>query len=161
MATTPQGSLRYPTSGNSTNVPQDIQNLATDLDSKILNRYTTTTARDAAITSPASGQMAIAAEKPYLRVSGAWRGLPKAAAGGIFSGTLNATGDVNITHGLGLTPTFADFILIGTTGAAQYGNPKHYQAADSTNLFLRVSDTRDGTNMGNWPINIYWFAIVL
>lgn len=47
MATTPTAALRYPTSTFVPNIPQDVQNLATDLDQKVVVPVATQAARDA------------------------------------------------------------------------------------------------------------------
>lgn len=57
MPNTPQANLRYPSLSDTPNVPTDIQELATDVDSLVIPRYATTVARDAAITSPTEGQV--------------------------------------------------------------------------------------------------------
>jgi len=160
MPTTSINALRYPASSAAPNVPQDIQNLASDVDNKIVPRFSTTTARDSAIPSPVAGQMAMVAGKPYL-YNGGWKGLSKATAGAIQAVTLNASGDINIAHGLGLTPTFVTLSLVGTVGAAQYGVAKSYQAPDATNIFVRCTDGRDGTGLANFGVTISWGAFVL
>lgn len=161
MATTPQGSLRYPTSGNSTNVPQDIQNLATDVDSKIINRYTTTTARNSAIATPVNGQFAFAGGQVYVYSDSLWRLLPKAVAGGSLDVSLSAGGDVNITHGLGATPTYArvDSFDLATFGI--YAKMAVH-TLNSTIIGFRAFDTRSGTALVS-PVSgkILWSAYIL
>jgi hypothetical protein len=51
LPTNPLTGARYPTSGNATNVPQDIQNAVTDLSVQVLPRYATTAARDSAFSA--------------------------------------------------------------------------------------------------------------
>lgn len=67
---TPIAGLRYTllTDGPA-NIETSTKNLADDLDTQVVPRYTTTTARDAAITSPIEGQLAY--------VSAAANGLPQ------------------------------------------------------------------------------------
>jgi len=57
MANTPIATLPYPALTDSPNGPSQIQSLATALDSQLVPRYATTTARDAAITAPVAGQV--------------------------------------------------------------------------------------------------------
>jgi hypothetical protein len=161
MATTTQGSLRYPTSGNSTNVPQDIQNLATDVDSKIVNRYATTTARNAAITSPVNGQLAFTGGQLYLYSDSLWRLLPKAVAGGSLGVTLSAGGDVNITHGLGATPTYA---RVDANDLATFGiyAKMTVHTLSSTIIGFRAYDTRTGSVLaGGTAGTVLWSAYIL
>jgi hypothetical protein len=56
LATTAIAALRYPGLSDDVNVPEDIQNLATDVDKFVVSRHTSTTNRDAAITAPVAGQ---------------------------------------------------------------------------------------------------------
>lgn len=164
MATTPQGSLRYPTSGNSTNVPQDIQNLATDLDSRIVNRYATTTARGVAISSPINGQLAFTGGQLGLYSDSLWRLLPKAVNGGNLNVTTSVGGDVNITHGLGATPTYArvDAFDLATFGI--YGKFTVHTLS-STVIGFRVYDNRTAgtTNsvFASTSGQVLWSAYIL
>lgn len=57
MANTPIASLPYPALSDAPNAPSQVQSLATALDSQLVPRYATTTARDAAITAPVAGQV--------------------------------------------------------------------------------------------------------
>lgn len=160
MPTTP-GGLRYPASSASPNVPADIQNLATDTDSRIIPRYATTTARDTGIPSPVDGQVVSIAGKLQLRTGGAWMGLTKGVVGGIASVGLSSGGDVNITHGLGATPTMAWVQVVGITGAAQYGKAQLNANPTSTILPVRVIDTRDGSSMASFGVTLVWGAFLL
>lgn len=56
MQTSSIGSLRYPDAFDTPNIPQHIQNLATDLDVKVIAKFASTGLRDAAIPSPTDGQ---------------------------------------------------------------------------------------------------------
>lgn len=56
MGTTTINGFRYPGLSDDVNVPEDIQNLATDVDKVVIPKFSSTTARDAAITAPVSGQ---------------------------------------------------------------------------------------------------------
>lgn len=71
MATTPKSSYRYPVTGSAPNIPQDIQNLATDLDSNG-PEYATTGARDAANPTPATGDTCRVAGQIKVYRAGAW-----------------------------------------------------------------------------------------
>lgn len=77
MPSTPQSGLRYPSLSDDPNVPEDIQNLATDLDSRIIPRFTSTATRDSAITSPTEGQVCYVTGSDVLQYysGSAWRGL--------------------------------------------------------------------------------------
>lgn len=58
MGTTPISSLPYPELANTPNVPQDLENLAEAIDTLIIPKFATNSARDAVITAPTDGQHA-------------------------------------------------------------------------------------------------------
>lgn len=58
VATTPINALRLAELTDTANAQTAFGNLGTDLDSRLVARFATTSARDAAITSPVPGQMA-------------------------------------------------------------------------------------------------------
>lgn len=57
MGTTPINALRYPASSDPADVPTDMLELATDLDTRLIPRFASSAARDAAITAPIEGQL--------------------------------------------------------------------------------------------------------
>lgn len=159
---------RYPASSAAPNVNQDIQNAVADLADNTIPNFTTTTTRNTAYTSWVSagntmrnGLICTVADKPYLYSGGAWRPLSKGVDGGIIAVTTSAGGDVNLSHTLGVVPSFCTVVAIGTTGAAQYGKP-HLNANPTSSLVpIRVTDVRDGTPMANWAITLSWSAALL
>lgn len=78
-SSTPNSGLRFPVSGDAPNVPQDVQNLATDLDLKVAPAFASTGLRDSTITSPQTGQWCTVAGVAYVYRSG-WHVLVDDAA---------------------------------------------------------------------------------
>jgi hypothetical protein len=75
VPTTTINALRKPSVDDSPNGPQQISNLADDVDRRLVAVFATTTARDAAITSPTDGMLCYveADDLFYARIKGAWR----------------------------------------------------------------------------------------
>jgi hypothetical protein len=72
-SSTPNSALRYPASGDAPNVPQDMQNLASDLDAKVFPQFASASVRDSTITAPIVGQGCIVAGGLQVYRAGAWR----------------------------------------------------------------------------------------
>jgi hypothetical protein len=69
------GGLRYPVDTDDFNVPQDIANLASDLDTKVVHRFGTLAALQAAYPSPQVGQVAWVTAMGLVAYNGfEWRG---------------------------------------------------------------------------------------
>lgn len=103
MPTTSSSALRYPSSSASPNVPQDIQNLATDLDRKVLPQFATIAARNTAIPSPVQGQTCTVngLVHTYTGALG-WQWENRGLIG---TRDTNTGGFLSFDHGLGATPT--------------------------------------------------------
>lgn len=100
MPTTSSSSLRYPASSDTPNIPQDLNNLATDLDKKVAPAFSTTSARNTAIPSPVTGQMCTVAGVLNVYDGSGWR-FTKYGQGNTVS---DASGLIVVTHGGGVTP---------------------------------------------------------
>lgn len=73
MPTSTIGQLRYPLLTDAVDVPGDMTDLVTDLDTRVIPRFAGTAARNTAIPAPVSGQIAYVTglgHTPY--VEGAW-----------------------------------------------------------------------------------------
>jgi hypothetical protein len=122
--------------------------------------FATAQERDAELPAPWEGAQCYVAgtvKKRQCYTGGAWRNIPRAVASGTFTVNTSAGGDVLITHGLPEVPTWADVSLIGAANDAIYGKPV-LSALQSPNLSVRVYDTRTGTVLGGFPVNIMWRA---
>lgn len=80
---TVSSALRYPGSGDAPNVPQDIQNLAADLDAKVCPAFASTSLRDSTIVSPAQGQRCTVVGIEYVyRATSWWLGVDSGVLAG-------------------------------------------------------------------------------
>jgi hypothetical protein len=71
--TTPINGLPYPNSSSPNNPPIHFQALNNQLDTRLVPPFSTTTARNSAITSPVTGMMCAVAGYPQIYRSGSWR----------------------------------------------------------------------------------------
>lgn len=131
MATTPINALRYAGGTDAPNGPSLGQNLALDLDTRIVARFASTAARDSAIPAPING-MVVWCDSPgcyFDRVAGAWVPRAQFVTGTVtlFGGSVpsqarlvhlrksvltnvsNAAGGFNAAFGI----TFAGLIAVG------------------------------------------------
>ena len=80
MATTPLQSITTPDASSTNNVPSDLLAVATALESRTVMRFASTSARDAAITSPVEGMVAVTGTGSslvaWLRVGSTWVAFP-------------------------------------------------------------------------------------
>ncbi|NUT08186.1 MAG: hypothetical protein HOV76_32435 [Hamadaea sp.] len=141
MPTTTRG-FRYPASSAAPNVPQDIQNLASDVDSKTrIPVYSTIAARNTGIPSPYAGQQALVAGALHTYDGTTWRFLLT----GTFSGSTDASGLFAFSHGAGQAPT-----SWGVTPGAQVSDTVNQLiqilAANSSSTTLTVRAVRTDTN---------------
>lgn len=72
MPTTPINGLPSPDDSSPNDPPIHLDALNAVLDSRLVPRYTTATARDSAITAPVTGQLAVVNGQPQLRRSSIW-----------------------------------------------------------------------------------------
>lgn len=71
--TTPINALPYPNSSSPNNPPIHFSALATQLDTRLIPQFSTTTARNSAITSPVQNMMCAVAGYPQIYRSSSWR----------------------------------------------------------------------------------------
>lgn len=130
MATTTQNALPTPELSEAANVPLDMQELATQLDSRLVPRFASAAARDAAITSPVEGQLAHVSgvHGMTMYVSGAWRSLSGGIQESIFGGAVSTTSggyttiggpsvSLSVLSGQQLKITHGAWIRTNNTGA--------------------------------------------
>lgn len=133
MPTTSSSALRYPDPSAAPNVAQDLQNLATDLDRKVIPAFANITARNTAIPSPVQGQTCSVGGVLHIHDGAGWRWERR----GTVTGTTDASGFLVVPHGLGAAPTG----VLMTPGN---------QATDLLNRILTVNCT--GTDSANFVI---------
>lgn len=155
MATTSSSSLRYPVASAVPNVPQDIQNLASDLDRKVIPPFSTVSARDAAIPSPTQGQCCTVAGNFHTYDGSSWRWQRR----GYTSGVTDSGGNLVIPHSLGTTPTGV-LLASGPQGSDLLNRvlTLNYTGSDGSNFVVYAH--RDDTNAalpGN-QIQVAWLA---
>lgn len=157
MPTTTHSALRYPASTAAPNVHQDIQNLATDLDDKVLPKFANITARNAAFTAPAQGDNCIVAGLLHVYDGAAWRWEKR----GFTNATTDTAGVIVVPHGLGAQPTGV-LITPGAQATALLDNIVniHYTTTDSANFVAYVR--RDDTNVliASTQVQFAWQAFV-
>lgn len=95
--TTPAQGFPVPTSGDHPDIPGDLLKLANAIEKRVMGVYATTSARDAAIPTPATGQFAYITGTNVVQVyqNGSWVTFPPPQVS-ITSGTsvpTNATGN--------------------------------------------------------------------
>lgn len=156
MATTSSG-LRYPASSAAPNVSQDIQNLASDADAKVLPAYANITARNTAIPSPTQGRACTVAGVIHTYDGSGWRWAKR----GYGIVTTDAGGNIVVTHGLGATPT--GVLLTSGPQASDLLNrivTMNYTGSDGTNFVIYVK--RDDTNalLASNTVAFAWEAFV-
>lgn len=147
MPTTSWG-LRYPASSAAPNVNQDIQNLASDVETTVIPRFTTVAARNAAITSPVANRAAIVAGRLHIYDGSAWR----FSLDGVVAGTTDANGIITFAHGGGQTPTA---VVITPKDAGDTANQLVkwvWQSADATIIQARAVRT---------DTSVYWVGVAL
>lgn len=72
---------------------------------------------------------------------------------GTVSGTPDGSGDLSVTHGLGITPTI---VLLGPNTVANY--TYYWHTADGTTFKIRVTDAAAGTAVTAGTVSISWEA---
>lgn len=139
MPTTAINGLRKPAVSDSPNGPQQISNLADDVDKKLVAVFATTTARDAAITTPTDGMICYVTADDYYyeRVNGAW--VKRTNFGG-FSGT-PAAGVVPAAGRHLTTKIIRDTVSFNSSGEATVTFPGSF-----TNGVLGVQATVNSPN---------------
>jgi hypothetical protein len=80
LATTTINGLPYPTNSDAPTGPAQMQALANAVDTRIVPRFSTISARNAAITAPVDGQMCSVNGFPMFYRTGSWRGIVTTSA---------------------------------------------------------------------------------
>jgi hypothetical protein len=98
--------MRYPAASAAPNVNQDIQNLANDVQTAVLPRFTSITNRNAGIPSPVASQACIVAGELHVYDGSKWNFKTKGRVMyNVGSPTTDAGGSYVFPHGLGVTPS--------------------------------------------------------
>lgn len=131
MPTTPINALRTPALDDAANVPMRISNLADDVDTRLVARFASTTARDAAIPAPIAGMTC------YLTNTRAYSVYDGTLARWIYWDTAVQT----------YTPTLGAGVSVGSGGSAT--NKGEY-TRQGRRVFLRITTVfgTTGTNFG-------------
>ena len=158
MPTTSSSSLRYPSSSAAPNVPQDMQNLATDLDRKVIPSFANIAARTAAIPSPTLGQTCSVAGVLHTYDGTAWRWQ---RTGIIGSQSTNTSGFLSVSHGLGATPTGV-IITSGDQATDLLSRVLTFNVSsrDSTAFHVYVHRSDTGAPQASTTVQFYWIAFV-
>lgn len=100
MPTTTRNGLPYPASTDAPNGPLQMQQLANAIDTRIVPKFSTNSARSSAITAPADGDMAMVNGYPTFYRSGQWRGIVTTTAGTttFFATTINDATEAGIAN---------------------------------------------------------------
>ena len=159
MPSTSSG-LRYPASTDSPFGSQQIQNLATDADAKVVPAYASTSARNTAIPSPAQGRMATVAGLLHRYDGTAWRYYKTGYSSGAGSVT-DSGGNLVIPHGLGVTPTGV-ILTSGPQGTDLLNRvlTLNYSGSDATNFVVYAHRSDTSANLPSNQIQVAWIAFV-
>lgn len=153
MATTPIAGLVYPALTDDPDIPADIHTLASSVDTQVVPRYATTTARNAAITSPTEGQMCycIDTKELYIYNGSAWVGTMRRRVFGTADQTVtNSTTLVNSTWCALSVEANSRYIAEGEICVAQAG---------TTTGDLKIAWTAPTGWGGEWnPFGPYLFV---
>jgi hypothetical protein len=147
--------FRYPAASAAPNVNQDIQNLANDVQTYVLPRFTSVAARNAAITSPVANQACIVGSVVHVFDGSKWSFTIYGEA------TYNtaSTGIAQIAHGAGQAPvTFGGTLGPQSTEIKnQVCNLQTY-FSDSTYINFRINRTDSLAVLGSDTVDIAWWA---
>lgn len=156
MPTTSENAIRYPAATATPNVSQDIQNVATDVDTGLVRRFASTGARDTAIPSPATNRVVSVAGAIQVYTGSRWA-TALVGTSGSSSGSTDASGNLVVNHGLGTTPTR---VLVSATVSA-VANIANYvvTARSSTTFTVTLYNSTSGAVIGSNPASFEWIAI--
>lgn len=152
---------------NSPNAPWlHFDSWAAKLDPQVVPHFDTTTQRDNAYAAMVTaggtmkaGLLCSVAGVMYKSTGTSTTGWARLAHinGGSGPFTTSGGGDLFISHGLGVTPTWAHVDMVdGTTLAGRFGKPT--LGWSSTVITVRVIDTRDGSPLAGFNVNLVWSA---
>lgn len=158
MPTTLSSGLRYPAASAAPNVPQDIQNLATDLDNKVVPSFTTIAARNAAITAPTLGQLCTVAGGIHRWDGAAWHWENR----GYFVGTTDAGGFLVVPHSLGAAPGSGVQLTSGSQNTDLLARVLTLSVSswDSSNFTVYAHRSDTSAALGTNSIQFSWTASV-
>lgn len=155
MPTTSWG-LRYPASSAAPNVAQDIQNLASDVQTYSVPRFASVSARNAGLPSPVANQVAIVAGNTHVYDGSAWRFTLGNVA---VVSTDGVTGTANISHGGGQTPVYVMLTPLDSGDTINKIIKWMVQSVSSTIIQVRAVRTDSSAYLlGNAGLNLYWEA---
>lgn len=146
-----------------TGIESTLEDLTTEVGevgaSRLVQRFASTTARDAAITSPVDGMVCSVAGRLQLRRSGSWRELSEGSMqfGGA-SGTSDGTGYFSVTF-----PTAYPSGTVPAVVAMLNVDQDRFLVLTSrsnTGFTVRYYDLSTGTLAVNATIAINWIALV-
>lgn len=147
--------FRYPASSNQPNVVQDIQNLASDVDSLTRIPVVASIAARNALGTPYAGKAVLVAGNTHVYDGSTWR----FTLYGVGSGSTDGSGLLSVTHGAGQTPiSWAPFP--GNQGTDALNQIISLIAANSSSTTLTVRAVRTDTNayLASNPIAFNWWA---
>lgn len=157
MPTTSSSALRYPSPTAAPNVPQDVQNLASDLDRKVIPSFANITARNTGIPSPVQGQTCSVGGVLHVYDGAAWRWERR----GFQNSTTDANGLIVVGHNLGTTPTGV-IVTPGNQSTTLLNNiiDMHVSTTDSSGFVVWVR--REDTNaiLPSNQVQFSWIAFV-
>lgn len=151
MGTTAASAFRFPDPGSTVDVPRDIKNLATDVDTSVVMRFLTKTARDNTLVgalAPKNGMVAYTADngltEQYGTIGGwsGWTPLP-----GAFVGLCKAIGGSPVATNVQTPlPLVAVKVRYGTVSGTRYvpGIPGIYVVSGSINFAINATGWRTG-----------------
>jgi len=160
VPTTSSSGLRYPASSDTPNIPQDMQNLASDLDKKVLPSFASITARNTGIPSPTQGQCCTVNGMLHRYDGTAWRWHKTGYSSGAGSVT-DSGGNLVLAHGLGTTPTGV-ILTSGPQGSDLLNRvlTLNYTGADVTNFVVYAHRSDTSANLPSNQIQVAWLAFV-
>jgi hypothetical protein len=119
--------------------------------------------RDAMVPAPWEGAQCVltgAVKRRQAYTAGGWQNLPRAVAGGYFTGTTSAGGDVLLATGLPAAPTYVLLTMTGTANSAVYAKSVASTASTAT-VSVRTYDTRTGAVWASAGVDFAWQAVLL
>lgn len=155
MATTPNSALRYPAGTDAPAGSTQIQNLATDLDQKVIPHFASQSARNTAIPSPVQGQCCTVGTDLHTYDGSGWR---FTRFGNITQST-DTNGLVTFSHGGGQTPLFWG-VSVGAqaTDSLNVISKAISYSQTSTTLTARWGRSDTSAYLASTLVAFYWWA---
>lgn len=157
MPSTPINGLLSPDDNSPNDPPIHFDALNAILDTRLVPRFDTIAARNAAITAPQSGMACSVAGALHVYDT-AWRWQRRGYAGGV---TTDANGAVSVTHGLGAAPTGVHFTLgpLATNILMNVADLK-LSLTNATIFTAYLSRTDTNVALTNQLVSFTWTAFV-